>query len=95
MGQHLIRGRRQAGSEVPVGRPASCGREALASRSNAQEARWRKGAWRLSKQLAVEFKAYVRRGQRRKSWNTLAFRTGQTAIEAIEEMAGSDRKWLH
>ena len=31
MGQHLIRGRRQAGSEVPAGCPASCGREALAS----------------------------------------------------------------
>ena len=43
----------------------------------------------------MEFKAYVRRGQRRKSWNTHAFRTGQTAIEAIEEMPGSNRKWLH
>lgn len=45
--------------------------------------------------MAVEFKTYVRRGQRRKSWNTLAFRAGQAAIEAIEEMLGSDQKWLH
>ena len=45
--------------------------------------------------MAVEFKTYVRRGQRRKSWNTLAFRAGQTAIEATEEMLGSDQKWLH
>ena len=31
MQQPLIRGRRQAGSEVPVGCPASCSEEALAA----------------------------------------------------------------